>query len=98
MSAIIFAVWLKWLLSRNNTMEARLGKQDLIAALTQASVDHPDLKIPHSYRSLIRLEKTGVIPVCGSPLRFKSGRTWRLYTQEEIDTIVTKVVEYKTKR
>lgn len=79
-------------------MSEHYGKQDLLEALKKADADHPELKIPYSYRSLLRLEKLGVIPVCNSPLKFKSGAQWRLYTIEEVEAIVQKVIEYKSKK
>lgn len=78
-------------------MSGNLGKQDLLAALKKASKEYSKLKIPTSYRSLIRLEQAGVIPKSKNPLVFESGRTWRVYSQEEINTIVRKIIEYKSK-
>lgn len=78
-------------------MVPSFGKQDILLALFQASSLHPDLHIPYSYRSLIRWEKKGIIPLCKSPLQFGSGRLWRVYSRAEIDSIVKKVVQYKMK-
>lgn len=72
-----------------------LGKQDLLNALKVARDKHPDLRIPCSYRSLIRLEKKGIVPYPENYLNFGSGRKWRLYSREEINSIVKKVIAYK---
>ena len=45
--------------------------------------------LPFSYKTLLRYERDGIIP------KSTSSMTMRLYSQEEIDTIVSLVQTYK---
>jgi uncharacterized protein YlzI (FlbEa/FlbD family) len=76
-------------------MQNNFGKKDLLEALKNADKKNKDIKIPSSYKSLIRLEKIGIIPNCISPIKFSSGRKWRVYSREEIDNIITRIIDYK---
>ena len=75
-----------------------LTKLHLLKALKEAndkSVKNGGPQIPSNYKSLMDLERDGVIPRGGGIV---SPRNDRLYTQEEIDDIVRKVVAYKNGR
>lgn len=57
-------------------------KMHLLAALEQNN-------LPHTYKSLLKMEREGIIPTSGG-LEFSMNRQ-RLYTEEEINDIVSKV-------
>lgn len=63
-------------------------KKHLLETLTKEG-------LPSSYKSLMKYEKLGVVPVKGGFLGHGSARNWRLYTKEEIDNIVDRIREYK---
>lgn len=64
-----------------------LTKIHLLKALKKAG-------LPHSYKSLIKYEKAGIIKR-DSTLDIKGNHADRFYTQEEIDEIVAKLKAYK---
>ena len=51
-------------------------------------------RLPHSYLTLLRYEKIGVIPTAKTAIGFGNGR-WRFYTEEDINTIVDRVRKYQ---
>lgn len=65
-----------------------LTKMHLLEALKAAGV-------PHTYKTLIRYEKAGIIPQSTTSIEYEIGPRRRLYTEDEIKEIVAKVVEYR---
>lgn len=63
---------------------AMYSKQHLLAALEKKN-------LPHSYKSLLQLERKGVIPKANNAVGMGPTNTWRLYTEEEINEIVNLV-------
>src|SRR3990167_2970528 len=65
-----------------------ITKKDLLRELKKA-------KLPSSYTFLLKLERLGIVqkPV---GLKFSDNvEAWRVYTEEEVDDILTLVREYK---
>jgi hypothetical protein len=71
------------------------SKKHMLKALKEADKKHKNIKVPYSYKSLIVLEKKGVIPESFSDFDLAGGQPWRLYTKEEIENNVQKVIQYK---
>ena len=63
------------------------SKQHLLAALEKE-------KLPHSYKSLLQLERKGVIPQPNNAIGLGNTNRWRLYTKEEIEEIVQRMKNY----
>lgn len=53
--------------------------------------------LPATYKSLLKYEKLGIIPTQSNVEGVGSAGNWRLYTEDDIKTIVAKVKEHKTK-
>jgi len=51
--------------------------------------------LPATYKSLLKYEKLGIIPLQGSAEGVGNASNWRLYTEDEIKSIVAKVKSYK---
>lgn len=51
--------------------------------------------LPATYKSLLKYEKMGIIPNNGKSEGLGSAANWRLYTEEEIKDIVSKVKAHK---
>lgn len=86
-------------INNNDKMKA-LSKQALQEALKRAndeSVASGGKKVPYSHKSIIILEKKGVIPVKGITYEGRPGVT-RIYTEKEIEQIVEKVVKYVNRK
>lgn len=62
------------------------SKQILLEALKEAG-------LPHSYPSLLRYEKKGIIQRPANEIKYPD-RSWRFYTIEEIDRIVIRIRKY----
>lgn len=65
-------------------------KKHLLEALSKEG-------LPATYKSLLKYEKLGIIPTNGSAEGVGTAGNWRLYTEEEIKSIVVKVKQHKTK-
>lgn len=66
-----------------------MTKQHLQLALKKAH-------LPYCYTTILKYEKKGIIPLPENPEVYKAAkRTWRSYSQEEIDNIVKLVKKYK---
>lgn len=80
--------------------QAFYSKRHLLEAFKKAndeSVAKGGPKIPYSYKSLIFYEKLGIIPAAQNAVGLGVTTTWRLYTKEEIDQAVQKLIDYKNK-
>jgi hypothetical protein len=64
------------------------SKQHLLAALEKDG-------LPHSYKSLLQMEKSGIIPQAGNAIGLGNTNRWRLYTATEIQEIVERVKAHK---
>lgn len=64
------------------------SKQHLLQALK-------DNGLPYTYKSLLKYEKLGVIPSSDNAIGMGVTNRWRLYTKEQIDSVVLKLKEYK---
>jgi len=69
-------------------MPAVYTKKHLLEALRKEN-------LPHSYKSLLKLERTGVIPCSANGIETISGNRQRLYSAEEMSAIVDKVKTHK---
>lgn len=75
-------------------MNGLYTKKNLLEALKNASEQYPKLKIGHSYMTLMKYEKNGIIEPAGHLLAVND-RNWRFYSAEEIKTNVDRVIAYK---
>ena len=75
-------------------MNGLFTKKNLLEALKNASEKYPKLKIGHSYMTLLKYEKNGIIEPAGHLLAVND-RNWRFYSDEEIQKNVEKVIAYK---
>lgn len=66
------------------------SKQHLLKALEEAG-------LPHTYKSLLKYEKMGVLPGSNNAIGMGVTNRWRLYTKPEIESAVLKLKEYKDK-
>jgi hypothetical protein len=75
-------------------MNGLFTKKHQLEALRVASEKYPKLKIGHSYMTLMKYEKNGIVEPAGHQLQVND-RNWRFYTAEEIQKNVDRVIAYK---
>jgi len=68
-------------------------KKYQLEALKVASEKYPKLKIGHSYMTLMKYERDGIIQPVDN-----QGANWRFYSREEIQANVARVVAYKKEK
>jgi len=74
-----------------------LTKRHFLVALKDASIKYPELNIGHSYMSLLKYEKKGILKLPENTFSQNEDRNWRLYTQKEIEENVKRIIDYKLK-
>ena len=75
-------------------MNGLYTKKHQLEALRVAGEKYPKLKIGHSYMTLMKYEKNGIIHPAEHQLAVND-RNWRFYTGEEIQANVERVIAYK---
>lgn len=70
-------------------MNKLYSKQKLLEELKNA-------KLPHSYPSLIRYERRGIVRRPKGEVHYKD-RSWRFYTAVEIERIIQKIKKHLSK-
>jgi len=75
-------------------MDDLYTKKHMMEALKAAGEKYPKLKIGHSYITLLKMERTGVINLANRSLTVND-RNWRFYTGKEIKENVDRVVAHK---
>ena len=75
-------------------MDGLYTKKNLLEALRVAGEKYPKLKIGHSYMTLMKYERNGIVEPAGHLLAVND-RNWRFYSGEEIKANVDRVIAHK---
>lgn len=54
--------------------------------------------LPSTYKSLLKMEREGIIPQANNAIGFGVTDRWRLYSQEDIKNIVLRVKNHKNEK
>jgi hypothetical protein len=78
-------------------MDGLYTKKHQLEALRLASIQYPKLRIGHSYMTLMKYEKNGILQPAEHQLAVND-RNWRFYSGEEIEANVRRVIAYKKEK